>query len=206
MRTSRVAPIVGPRFAKKSRAISCVFIGAASSTEFLQAFSMAKSLKSNTMRSRTSLSATMPRPRNITTNGISTRKYGHVQTSCPRQYDLPPMSLRNLTANPALPAAPSKKAERISQIQVYLDGCFLEKAYTKLLAMRSSAMRTFSEPLMTKYPPWSRGHSPNSVTNRSLAPFNQQYSVRTMMGIFIKYTCLYTSSEISVRLSSSLMW
>mmetsp|Transcript_149035 Transcript_149035/g.415354 ORF Transcript_149035/g.415354 Transcript_149035/m.415354 type:complete len:328 (+) Transcript_149035:2443-3426(+) len=205
IRTSRVAPMVGPRLAKKSNANSCVLIGDASSIEFLHAFSIAKSLKSKTIRSRMSLSAMIPSPRSMTTRGTSTRKYGHVQTSWPRQYDLPPMSLRNFTAKPEFPAAPSNNAERISHIQEYLDGCFLANAYTKLLAMRSRAIKTFSEPLMTKYPPWSSGHSPNSVSKRSFAPFSQQYSVLTMIGIFIRYTCLYTSSEINVRLSSSLI-
>jgi hypothetical protein len=42
---------------------------------------------------------------------------------------------------------------------------------------------TFSEPLMMKYPPGSRGHSFNSVRSRSVMPLSRQYVERSMIGI-----------------------
>jgi len=51
------------------------------------------------------------------------------------------------------------------------------------VAIFSCAMSTFSEPLMTKYPPGSSGHSFSSVRSRSVRPFNRQYVDRSIIGI-----------------------
>ena len=42
---------------------------------------------------------------------------------------------------------------------------------------------TFSEPLMMKYPPGSKGHSFNSVRSQSAVPLSRQYVERSMIGI-----------------------
>lgn len=68
------------------------------------------------------------------------------------------------------------------------------------VAIFSWAMRTFSEPLMMKYPPGSSGHSFNSVKSRSVRPFSRQYVDRSMMGIFpmnVLWCCVSTGSSPS---------
>jgi hypothetical protein len=61
------------------------------------------------------------------------------------------------------------------------------RIYMKVMRIRITQywgiVLTFSEPLMMKYPPGSRGHSFNSVRSLSVMPLSRQYVERSMIGI-----------------------
>ena len=63
--------------------------------------------------------------------------------------------------------------------------------------MRSWAIRTFSEPLTTKYPPWSSGHSPRAERSEEPRPERAQKSERSMMGTSPMKTFGYSSTSTS---------
>ena len=67
----------------------------------------------------------------------------------------------------------------------------------------SCAMSTFSDPLITKYPPSSYAHSPSSVSSLSVWSCSEQYCDRSMMGTFPMNTLLIFSTSSDTVPSSS---
>ena len=111
---------------------------------------MSLSVKSYTMCSRMSRSATKPSARKTTTTGTSVWMYGSVArmwppSTCPREGFWYICMYIVLVGR-----APLSTCERHSTTHENLCGCDLRKQYTWLLLMCSCATSTFSEPLMTK--------------------------------------------------------
>src|SRR5690348_10536527 len=63
-------------------------------------------------------------------------------------------------------------------------GCGFLKTCTIFAALRSCAIKTFSLPLMIKYPPWSYGHSFQPYSSSSSMSFKLQYLDLSIIGSF----------------------